>query len=562
MLSLLLPLALFSPPQNAYIPSKDWKAILTEGKERSEVMSHLDHLTNRIGPRLTSSNNLQNACEWARDYLKSIGYENARLEKWGTFPVGFNRGPSFGRITAPKAARGALVIMTRAWSAGTKGRQEGPLIPAPRNLAEAKTVGEQLAGCWLMREAGGPGGRRFQQEHVALRGFCASMGALGFVAGARRGKTERLQNLLVTSGNHRIQWDALPTFPEIFVRWDQAQRLHQLLEDGAGVRLAIDVRNWFRRGPIPLYNVIADLEGSKKPDEYVVVGGHIDSWDGATGTTDNGTGTATTLEAARILKTAAVKPKRTIRFMLWSGEEQGLLGSRAWAQKNRKLVHDKVSACFVHDGGTNPVVGINGYPEQLPFLKRAFRNFGKIDHSFPFEVSAGGQHGGSDHYSFLMVGSPGFFWNQKGDAIYTRTHHTQHDTFDAANRDYQKHTATVVALGALAVANLPKMLPRFDKNQLRRGRPRGVQQGGLGITVDENLVVTNIDKGSIAERSGVKRGDKLLELQSQKLDGPSTLARAVRRLENSKKKGTLIVERRGKRRRIRLRAPKKKRQGR
>ena len=243
------------------------------------------------------------------------------------------------------------------------------------------------------------------------------------------------------------------------------------LKAGKTVTLEFDIRNHFKKGPIKLYNVIADIPGTEKPDEYVIVGGHIDSWDGATGATDNGTGVATTLEAARILMKAGVKPKRTIRFMLWSGEEQGLLGSAAYVKSHKDLM-SRISAVLVHDGGTNYLSGIGATEAMLADFEKVFEPVKDLDPAYPFEVRkvAGLMGGGSDHASFLGANVPGFFWGQRGGrAVYQHTHHTQFDTFDAAIPEYQVHSSLVVALGAYGIANLDHLLSR-EKLRARRAR--------------------------------------------------------------------------------------------
>ena len=179
------------------------------------------------------------------------------------------------------------------------------------------------------------------------------------------------RDLLLTGGTHRITWDKLPTIPTITLLRKQYDEITGWLKAGKAVTLEFDIRNHFKKGPIKLYNVIADIPGTEKPDEYVIVGGHIDSWDGATGTTDNGTGVATTLEAARILMKSGVRPKRTIRFMLWSGEEQGLLGSAAYVKSHKDLM-SRISAVLVHDGGTNYLSGIGATETMLADFEKVF----------------------------------------------------------------------------------------------------------------------------------------------------------------------------------------------
>ncbi len=276
--------------------------------------------------------------------------------------------------------------------------------------------------------------------------------------------------MLVTSGLHRITWDKLPTLPSVVLLRKQFEEIAAWLKDGKSVTLEFDIRNYFKKGPIKLYNVIADIPGTELPDEYVIVGGHIDSWDGATGATDNGTGVSTALEAARILMKAGARPRRTIRFMVWSGEEQGLLGSAAYVKAHKELM-PKISAVLVHDGGTNYLSGIGGTEAMLSDLEQVFAPVKELDHDYPFEVRKvpGLSGGGSDHASFLSANVPGFFWRQSGKAVYRHTHHTQFDTYDAAVPEYQKHSSLVIALGAFGIANLDHLLSR-EKLRARAAR--------------------------------------------------------------------------------------------
>jgi len=269
-------------------------------------------------------------------------------------------------------------------------------------------------------------------------------------------------DLILTGGNYRVDWDNLPTIPRISLQKKQFDEIKELVESGEEVKLIFDIRNHFRKGPIPLYNVIADIPGTEKPDEYVVVGGHLDSWDGATGATDNAAGCATTMEAARLLMAAGVKPKRTIRFMLWSGEEQGLLGSRAYVEQNPEEVQ-RISTVFVHDGGTNYVAGIRCTADMKEDFKQVFAPVMDMNENAPFEVGSVETmrpRGGSDHVPFIRAGVPGFFWMQSGRATYRTTHHTQFDTYESIVPEYQKHSSIVIAVGSLGVANLDHLISR------------------------------------------------------------------------------------------------------
>ena len=543
---------------NTVIEADVWQRIVHEGKEGSKVMAFLDHLVNRIGPRLTSSRNIQNAQEWALAEFKAMGLANARLEQWGEFPVGFDRGPASGAILEPEDLAMPLAFSTNAWTAGTKGPAEGPVIEGPDDVEEAHDRVRKNANyyrdAWiLMRGSLRRSGTR------ELGGFLADNGAHGFLYSGnetRPGKEdpkELHRNLLMTGGRYQIRWPELPRFPEVQVRWDQFQSLARAVQAQTKVRVVLDIRNWFRQGPVPNYNVIAELEGFEKPHEYVVVGGHIDSWDGATGTTDNGTGTSTTLEAARILTAVGARPRRTIRFMLWSGEEQGLLGSRAWVQKNRQDVVANCQAALVHDGGTNAAVGIIGSSQQLPLLERAFAGFDTIDASFPFTITEGQQPSyGSDHASFITVRAPGFYWLQKGRARYNFGHHTQHDTFALAVPEYQKQTATVAALGALALANIEERMPApVGRSTTTRPSPA---IRSTGISVDADLQVTIASKEVVLGSAGVQAGDRILELDGNKVEGGSAgLRRAfVELLRSGKAASSVVVQRNGEDVRLKL----------
>ena len=285
---------------------------------------------------------------------------------------------------------------------------------------------------------------------------------------------------------------------------------------------------------MPLYNVIADLVGTEKPDEYVYVGGHIDSWDGAQGTVDNGTGVATTIEAARLLVLAGAKPKRTIRFALWSGEEQGLLGSRAYVEAHPEL-WPKISAVLIHDGGTNYLSGLNVTPQMQPAMEAICAPLIGLNPELDFELRVleegrGLPGGGSDHQSFIAKGVPGFFWNQSGRSNYRHHHHTQHDNFDAAIPEYQEHSAIVAALCAFQIANQPELLERTNVNAPSgRGGPRR----RLGARFEDTTISEVIEGGKAAE-AGWKVGDVLLSIDGSEVADPREIFTEMRRGEAKK----------------------------
>lgn len=498
----------------------------------SQVMDHLDWLSNRIGPRLTSSDALTTACEWTRDRFKSFGIEDARLEKWGEFPVGFNRGPWSGGIVEPADKARPLEFGTNSWTAGTKGRVRGLAVLAPENEEQLSTVKDKLPGAWVLTTSTGSGDFRAKRD--------AAYKEAGIAGVVRRVNSD----LIVTSGNYKVEWNGLPTTPTINVVRKDFEALVELVKGEQPITLEFDVRNYFKPGPIPLYNVIADIPGTEKPDEYVIVGGHIDSWDGATGTTDNGTGCATALEAARILMQAGVKPKRTIRFMLWSGEEQGLLGSRAYVQQHPELM-PKISAVLVHDGGTNYLSGISYTAAMKTDMEQAFAPLVGLNAEFPFELRQvpGLMGGGSDHASFLAGGAPGFFWRQAGRARYPHTHHTQFDTYDAAIPEYQKHSALVIALGAYGLANLDNLLSRENMTTREGMAGPGAGRRQLGVALGDGLTIDEVIPDGLAAKAGIKAGDKLIKIDGKDISEPQALREA---LASGSAKKQVTIQRDGK----------------
>jgi hypothetical protein len=266
--------------------------------------------------------------------------------------------------------------------------------------------------------------------------------------------------LLTMSGGWRgtDRANAPEPLPSLYVAHEHYALLYRLASrpTPAKTRLEVEVTNKFVPGPIPVYNTVGEIKGSEKPDEFVVVGAHLDSWDLGQGTTDNGTGSSIVLETARILSKSGVKPKRTIRFILFTGEEQGLHGSREYVKAHKDDVA-KTSLCIVHDTGTGRVtgLGLQGRDTVKPILDRelvALSELGK------FDINLRGM-GGSDHMSFEGAGVPGFAF-QQDMSEYRFTHHSQSDTFDKAHEADLVQGAQAMAVTALRVANLKDLLPR------------------------------------------------------------------------------------------------------
>ncbi len=513
-------------PQPAYADRVAGE-IVRIGRSDSQVNPLLKEMIDRFGPRLTGSHNLMHAEEWARDRLAALGL-NARLEQWGSVPVGFDRGPWHGQMLAPEKLE--LDFTTPAWTPGVLGPVQGPAIVYPTTVKAARALGERARGAWLI-EGKAAVARKLREKIDAV---LTREGAAGHVFRA----WDRKRELVHTFGSYRTSWRDLPGDVQIYLRGDQFDQISKKLTDGEEVTLEFSIDNRFFNGPVPQYNVIADIPGSEKPDEYVIIGGHIDSWDGAQGVVNNGTGVATTLEAARLLVRAGARPKRTIRFMLWSGEEEGLLGSEAYVKAHPELA-DKISVVLVHDEGTNYLSGLNVTPEMAEQAKTALAPVFGLDKKMPFGLyyAEGLQPGGSDHNSFIAAGVPGFFWRQAGRADYDHAHHTQYDTMEAMVPEYQQHSAMVVALAAWGFANLDEMLDRTDSAPLGRSRRLGVMLDGTALT--------EVVDDSNAKRLGMKVGDVLVSINGKKLDSTMDVVRGL----HGKGDVKVIVYRRGKRRR-------------
>jgi carboxypeptidase Q len=504
------------------------KAVVRLGHTDNHVMDHLRHLTEQIGPRLTGSHRLMEAERWCRDELARFGLQ-ARLERWGEVPVGFDRGPWSGGMVAPE--RIDYEFVTPAWTPGHFEAEPALAMPYPATVAEAKARAKkkELAGAWLVQPPKLP-----KPARDAIEAALEPAGIAGIIRPANDGPDK----LVHTSGRFEVDWGDLQDHVTIVLRADQHADLLARVRAGTEVRLAFSIDNRFFRGPVPQHNVVADLRGSERPDEYVIVGGHLDSWDGATGANDNATGVATTMEAARLLAAAGARPRRTIRFVLWGGEEQGLHGSKGYVETHADEL-PKVSAVLVHDMGTNYLSGLGVTAEMRPQMELALAPVLQLaPETMPFVLreAMSLETGGSDHTPFIRAGVPGFFWDQAGESRYDFVHHTQHDTLEHVIEAYQRHSAMVVALAAYGLANLPELVDRRNSAPIPRRR--------VGADFGEGLVVEGVEKDGVAAKAGWKVGDRLISIDGAPVDGWRTLMTAVR---GSAAKNEVVLERGGKR---------------
>lgn len=472
--------------------------IIDEGKNRNQTMQHLRYLCEEIGPRLTGSSRLERANNWVADRFREFGLENVEVRKWGELPVRFDRGPSTGRMVSPLERK--FEFTTRSWSAGTEGPLLGKVIREPQTEEELEAIADQLKGAWILRKASSPpnsgppqGGRPGGPTPSPFESRLESAGINGYIQSAQ-GET-------VTTGGVRgimqLEIDKISPIVTTYIRRSDYDAVNSRLADGDEVTVEFDLQHTFTAGPIPLYNTIGEIRGTELPEEVVIISAHLDSWDGpgSQGTVDNGTGSSVTIEAARILATCGVKPKRTIRFILWTGEEQGLLGSRAYVESLSEAERSKISAVFVDDSGTNQQSSLTCAENMAEMLRLAVEPMNYAFPEVPIQINAQPRMptrgGASDHASFNAVGVPGFFWGKSGTADYRYAWHTQNDRIDQAVPEYLVKNSTVSAIAAFMLAEADALLPRSpdaaegeedqDRARRRMGRRRGgdiAEQGG------------------------------------------------------------------------------------
>ncbi len=452
------------------------KKIIENEKEHSEIMQNLEYLTDMIGPRLTGSERMKRANDWTQQRFTDYGCVNSHLEAWN-FGLGWERGTATARIVEPNGL--PLTIASYGWAPSTDGTVTGELIYVKAaKIEDLEKYRGQLRGKFVIerppaditrpfgpppevmqnraarREGGQPAQPRPNYEQIRqfrqkLMRFLKEEGALAVITDS--GKEHALLNMTGLGGRD----PKAVIIPSVFTTHENYAMLWRLLEKKLKVVLEMNVQNSFTSAPVEAYNTVAEIRGTEKPDEVVIVGGHLDSWDLGTGTTDNGTGSMSVLEAARILNAVGAKPKRTIRFVLFSGEEEGLLGSKAY-EEARKSEMPKVSAVLIMDIGTGRFKGIalQGRDDVRPTMAAVLSPLNDLGLQ---DINLRNQ-GGTDHLSFLPDGIAAFSFIQ--DPVeYGKTHHSQSDTFDKAKKDDLIQTSTSLAVAAYNIAQLPEMLP-------------------------------------------------------------------------------------------------------
>ena len=467
-----------------------------EEVQHSRIMEVMGYLTDVYGPRLTNSQNIREAGEYAVKTLSSWGLASVHEETWGPFGRGWSNELFEANEIAPR--RFSLIAYPKAWTPGTngpvtadaiyakiereedfafyRGRLRGLFVlTAPMRVVEAqfdalahRFTDQELADLAQPRPPQPPADKgvrdrlRKQQEfNEKLVKFLTDEGAAAWLEPALHdGGT-----MTVMGGGSRDPKDP-PVLPRVAVDIEHYGRIFRTLEKNIPVTLRINIANKFYDDNPDSFNIVAEIPGTDKPDEVVMLGAHFDSWASGSGATDNAAGSAVMMEAMRILKTCNAKMRRTVRLALWTGEEEGLLGSRAYvmehfADRNSmdlKPDHAKLSAYFNVDNGTGKIRGIylQGNEAARPIFEKWMMPFKPEGMT---TLSARGT-GGTDHVSFDEVGLPGFQFIQDPIEYETRTHHTNMDVYERIQAADLKQMAVIVASFVYMTANAEQLLPR------------------------------------------------------------------------------------------------------
>jgi carboxypeptidase Q len=535
--------------------------IRDEGLNRSQVMQTLSYLTDVIGPRLTNSPGMKRANEWTRDRLTSWGLQNAKLEAWGPFGRGWTLKRFSAEVVEPQAI--PLVAYPKAWSPGLasplsaevvyvdatkeeelqkyKGRLRGKIVltsPVREVKAHFDPEAARLTEKQLLDLANAPDpatrparGRQQTPEQRAAAAFATRR--LGFLheegaallvdPGRGDGGNIFVSGVTVPQPAPAPTPAAAPATPpaprRIFRAWDtdapkfapqlvlsveHYNRLARMIQQGERVRMNVNLDVEYQDKDLMGYNTVAEIPGTDLKDEVVMLGAHLDSWHGGTGATDNAAGVAVAMEAVRILKALNLQPRRTVRIALWSGEEQGLLGSRAYVKEHfgelvtpsptptpaaseapeaeaqpaaaapasrgrlvTKPEYEKFSAYYNLDNGTGRIRGV--YMQGNESVRPLFRLWLQPFNDLGAQTLTLSNTGGTDHGSFDAIGLPGFQFIQDGVEYNTRTHHSTQDLYDRIQADDMKQASAVMAAFVYQTAMRDERLPR--KSPPGAGRP-------------------------------------------------------------------------------------------
>ncbi len=482
--------------------------IIEIGKTDNQSMHHLDVLCNRFGGRPIGSDAYENAAEWAASKFKEWGMDVV-MDEVGELPVGFNRGPWFGRLIGDNAMH--LHFATPSYTSGTKGVQRGHVLVEPKTQAEFDRMKGKLNGAWVLISGENKGwpinfsedanvlrdslkkenekieieNNKIRRDNWYNRGsgepekellplveepalFYKEMVEAGILGIIQSSKTP-IPAMYDRNNLKNMTFETLPGVPDIKLDEHQYEVIKQMAEERRYFQLEFDIRNHFKMGPVKYHNVIGIIPGTEFPDEYVVMGAHLDAFDVATGGVDDGSGVTPTMEAARLIMEAGGKPRRTIIVILFAGEEFGLLGSKHWVEENTDKL-DKIANMFNRDGGPTVPTGISVTPEMKADFEKICAPLNDINPDFPFTIyereprEKPKQAWGTDSGPFAVAGVPtmGFYTaDSKGyNFSYREIWHTENDLYNKSIPEYQEHAAIVTAVVVYGLADLDHMLSR------------------------------------------------------------------------------------------------------
>jgi len=491
--------------------------IRKEGTDNSKIMRTLHYFTDVYGPRLTGSPNLKSAGEWAVKEMGSWGFTNGHLEPWDWGKPGWTNEVAVGAIVSP--VRDKLEFEVLAWTPSTDGtvkaRAFNMILPDQPTKVELDSYLDSikgsvqnaivLAGRWRAVPVNiNPPPKRRPDEDVRAQ-YDPNSPAAGRGRGGRgRGDTPAPREGAMTTNevNLRVNeflaankvklrvndafrehgqirafqnntYDVAKVVPTVVMRNEDYGRIARLMENGTPVELEFTIVNKLHAEGKTAYNTISEIEGSDKKDDVVMLGGHLDSWHSATGATDNAVGCAVMMEAARILKAIGVQPRRTIRVALWSGEEQGLLGSQAYVKEHfgtfeaQKPEYAKLVAYMNIDSGTGRArgAGVFGPPQTAAVIREMLKPFEDIG-AFGASATSSRGTGGTDHTSFNNIGLPGIGFAQDPIEYNSHTWHTNLDTYERVIEQDAKQSAITIASVLYHLAMRDEMLPRFPAAEM------------------------------------------------------------------------------------------------
>jgi carboxypeptidase Q len=462
-LLLLAAISALAPPltsaQQAAAPAFDdgtgkaLTAIAGSATMRPRAFDYLTQVSDDIGARVTGSPEAARAVDWGVATMKEIGLDNVHAETW-KISRGWTRGTADAELISPIRRR--LMVDALGWVGSTApGGVEADVVAVNANQLpdELKNNSGNWRGKILLVVQRGEAPKDRMQAFAKFGDFLKAAHAAGAIAviGGQGGRKSTGMHLTHTGA---LGFDTYYDIPVVSMSAEDQEQLERYLDRGKTPRLKINVQNQVTSGPVDSANVVGDIRGTQNPEQIIIVGGHLDSWDLASGSTDNGAGTCVTLGAAEAIMKSGYKPKRTIRFVLFTGEEQGLLGSLAYVKAHQNEMSNYV-ATLILDAGQGVVTGfqMGGHEDLIPTMQKfaaTLQAFGKLDVDNEVEF-------GTDTGPFTLAGIPAINLNQD-TTEYKYSHHSAVDTLDKVQPDILDRNAAVMALAAFWIADRPERL--------------------------------------------------------------------------------------------------------